>query len=225
VKRRRAAGTEFAELAAASRNPLDRPTDPFLSGKEHLMTRSRYARALAVALAAFGLWAWGAGAARAIQPTLVEVKKEKDGTFSYVFKITIDDSVVVQGGKDAPNPDFFTIYNFAGLVAGSNQQPEGWTFSTSDEGVTPFRGGKAMVNPVDTKDIPNVTWSYTGKDPLKGPKEITGFSVRTKVEGTVVGEYGVQVTRLKPGTLNPKDDRDSKEARIGAVTTPEVKAK
>jgi len=189
------------------------------------MTRSRHVQALAVAVAALGLWAWGAGTARAIQPTLVEIKKEKDGTLTYVFKITIDDSVVVQGGKDAPNPDFFTIYNVAGLVAGSNQQPDGWTFSTADEGVTPFRGGKAMINPVDTKDIPNVTWSYAGKEPLKGPKEVAGFSVRTKVENTVTGEYGVQVTRLKAGTLNPKDDRESKEARIDAVTTPEVKAK
>jgi hypothetical protein len=189
------------------------------------MTRSTYTRALAVALAALGLWAWGASAARAIQPTLVEIKKEKDGTFTYAFKITIDDSVVVQGGKDAPNPDFFTIYNFAGLVEGSNHQPEGWTFSTAESGVTPFRGGKEAINPIDTKGIPNVTWSYTGKEPLKGPKDFTGFSVRTKVEATVVGEYGVQVTRLRPGTLNAKDDRESKEARIGAVTTPEVKAK
>jgi hypothetical protein len=175
--------------------------------------------------AALALVTLASGTGRAIQPTLVEIKKETDGTFTYVFKITIDDSVIVEGGKEAPNPDFFTIYNFAGLVPGSNKQPEGWAFSTSDDGVTPLRGGKALINPVDTKNIPNLTWSYTGAKPLKGPMEVTGFSVRTKVEATIIGEYGVQVTRLRPGTLNPKSPKDAKEARIGSITTPEVKEK
>jgi hypothetical protein len=114
------------------------------------------------------------------------------------------------------------VYNFAGLVADSARQPDGWKFSTADQGVTPFRGGKAMVNPTDTEGVPNVTWSYTGSEPLTGPREITGFSVRTKVKGTVTGEYAVQVTRLKPGALKGKF---AKEARIGFIVTPAVEAK
>ena len=186
------------------------------------MMRCLRARMLVLVLIVLGLLTAASGTARAIQPTLVEIKKEEDGTFTYVFKIRIDDGVLVAGEKDAPSPDFFTIYNFAGLVPDSNKQPEGWTFSTADEGVTPLRGGKALINPTDTKGIPNVTWSWSGKA-LKGPKEITGFSVRTKVEGTMTGEYGAQVTRLKAGTLKPKNGKEAKEARIGFITTPEVK--
>jgi hypothetical protein len=185
-------------------------------------------RLAAVLVAGLGLLTLSSGAAWAIQPTLVEIKAEDDGTYTYVFKITIDDGVRVMGGKRAPDPDFFTIYNFAGLVTDSNKQPEAWTFSTADQGVTPFRGSKAMVNPTDTEGVPNVTWSYAGKEPLTGPKEITGFSVRTKIKATVTGEYAVQVTRLKPGTLNggdAKDPKEAKEARIGHITTPAVKAK
>ena len=50
--------------------------------------------------------------------------------------------------------------------------------------------------------------------------EMTGFSARSKTAGTMVGEYGAQVTRT-PGTLNPKDPKEAKEARIGSITTPE----
>jgi hypothetical protein len=67
----------------------------------------------------------------------------------------------------------------------------------------------------------HLTWSRTGPT-LKGPVEITGFAARTKTVGTMVGEYGSQVTRT-PGTLNPKEARESKEARIGSITTPELK--
>jgi hypothetical protein len=178
---------------------------------------------LAAALAGLGLLLAG-GAAQAIQPTLVEIKDEGDGTFTYVFKITIDDGVRVEAGERAPNPDFFTIYNFAGLVPNSNKQPDGWKFTTADQGVTPLRGGKALINPTDTEGIPNVTWSRTG-EPLTGPREVTGFSVRTRIKATVTGEYGVQVTRLKPGTLRAAEGKDSKEARIGFITTPKLPAK
>jgi hypothetical protein len=174
-----------------------------------------------VGLVALGLLTC-ASAARAIQPTLVEIKDEGNGTCTYVFKITIDDGVRVTGGTEAPDPDFFTLYNFVGLVADSNKEPEGWKFTTMDQGVTPLRGGKALVNPTDLEGVPNVTWSYTGTEPLTGPKEITGFSVRTRVKATTTGEYGVQVTRLEPGKLTGKQ---AKEARIGFITTPAVKTK
>jgi hypothetical protein len=196
------------------------PADWTPSGRSFSM-RHLWARFGVVCLVGLGLLTC-AGAARAIQPTLVDIKDEGDGTYTYVFKITIDDGVRVAGGAEAPEPDFFTIYNFVGLVADSNKEPEGWKFSTADQGVTPLRGGKALINPTDLAGVPNVTWSYTGAEPLTGPKEITGFSVRTKVKDTVTGEYGVQVTRLKAGKLKGKQ---AKEARIGFITTPAAKTK
>jgi hypothetical protein len=163
--------------------------------------------------------------ARAITPTLVEVKKEKDGTYTYVYQITVGKGVTVKGGTKAPAPDFFTIYNFVGLVKDSNKQPKDWKFSTADEGVTPLRGGRALINPIDVKGVPNVTWSYAGKKALVGPAKVKGtFSVRTTVTKSMTGEYGVQVTRTTPAFKAAKG-KDAKEARIGFITTPEVPKK
>jgi hypothetical protein len=82
-----------------------------------------------------------AGAALAIQPTVVQIEKNTDGTYTYHFKIKIDDSVTVESGKEAPSPDFFTIFNFDGFVPDSAKSPEGWTFSSS------FRRGRRKDSP------------------------------------------------------------------------------
>jgi hypothetical protein len=181
----------------------------------------RFLRTGCLAVTVWAVLLTSAGVAWAMQPTVVQIEKNNDGTYTYHFKIKIDDAVTVESGKEAPNPDFFTIFNFDGFVPDSAKSPEGWTFSTSTNGVTPLRGGKALVNPLDVEGIPNLPWSRTGPA-LKGPVEITGFSARTKTAGTMVGEYGSQVTRT-PGTLNPKDPNESKEARIGSITSPELK--
>jgi hypothetical protein len=178
-------------------------------------------RFLRISLLASAVLLTAASTAGAMQPTVVQIEKNGDGTYTYHFKIRIDDAVTVESGTTAPNPDFFTIFNFDGFVPNSATSPAGWTFSTSTNGVTPLRGGKAVVNPEDIEGIPNLTWSRTGPA-LKGPVEITGFSARTKTAGTMVGEYGSQVTRT-PGTVTPKEPKESKEARIGSITTPELK--
>jgi hypothetical protein len=53
--------------------------------------------------------------------------------------------------------DLFTIYDFAGFVPGTNQQPIGWSFSSALTGANP--GGFSLSeNPV----LPNLSWTYTG---------------------------------------------------------------
>jgi hypothetical protein len=162
--------------------------------------------------------------AAAIQPTVERITQESDGTFTYHFKIKVDDSIHVEGQGKEPNPDFFTIFNFTGMVPGSEKQPPGWTFSTSTNGVTPYRGGRTVLSPIDVEGVPNLTWSRTGA-PLQGPAEVSGFSVRTTIKETMVGEYGSQVTRNSPGTLTPATPTDLKEARIGSITTPKLPTK
>jgi hypothetical protein len=181
---------------------------------------ARFLRTHWLAVATWAVLSIVASTASAMQPTVVRIEKNSDGTYTYVFKIRIDDGITVESGATAPDPDFFTIFNFDGFVPDSSQSPAGWSFSTSTNGVTPLRGGKALVNPEDIEGIPNLTWSRTGAA-LKGPLEITGFSARTKTAGTMVGEYGVQVTRA-PGTVDQKDRKEAKEARIGSITTPDL---
>ena len=166
----------------------------------------------------------GVSPALGIQPTVEKISQEADGTATYHFKIKIDEAIRVEGQGKAPNPDFFTIFNFTGMVPGSEKQPPGWTFSTSTNGVTPYRGGRTVLSPVDIEGIPNLTWSRTGAA-IEGPAEISGFSVRTTVKDTIVGEYGSQVTRKSAGTLTPGAPADSKEARIGSITTPKLPPK
>jgi hypothetical protein len=161
------------------------------------------------------------GPTAAIQPTVEKIAQESDGTVTYYFKIKVDETVHVEGDGKEPNPDFFTIFNFTGMVPGSAKQPPGWTFSTSTNGVTPYRGGRTVLSPIDVEGIPNLTWSRTGA-PLQGPAEVSGFSVRTTIKERMVGEYGSQVTRNSPGTLAPGTPSDLKEARIGSITTPKL---
>jgi hypothetical protein len=178
-------------------------------------------RFLRMSLLASAVLLTAASAAWAMQPTVVKIERNGDGTYTYHFRIRIDDAITVESGTTAPNPHFFTIFNFDGFVPDSAKSPVGWAFSTSTNGVTPLRGGKALVNPEDIEGIPNLTWSRTGPA-LKGPVEISGFSAQTKTAGTMVGVYSSQVTRLS-GTVNPKEPKESKEARIGSITAPESK--
>src|SRR5208337_4030846 len=84
--------------------------------------------------------------AAAIQPTLENITQESDGTVTYHFKIKIDETVQVESRGAEPNPDFFTIFNFLGMAPGSEKQLAGWTFSTSANGVTPYRGGRTVLS-------------------------------------------------------------------------------
>lgn len=185
------------------------------------MIYKQLSRHLLVFSLTLGLGTFISSLSFAIQPTLVEVKPESDGTYTYVYKIKIDNTVLVKGGRDAPNPDFFTIFNFAGMVPGSEKQPTGWTFSTSSNGVTPIRGGRTVVSPVDVDGVPNLTWSRAGAE-VAGATEMNGFSIRTTIKETMIGEYGAQVTRKEAGTLHPQTATESKESRIGSVTTPKL---
>jgi hypothetical protein len=70
---------------------------------------------------------------------------------------------------------FFTIYDFAGYVAGSAAGPAGWTATVQDVGFRP-----SDVLPVDNASIPNITWTLeavpgtTGL--LFGPQNLGNFT-------------------------------------------------
>jgi hypothetical protein len=53
--------------------------------------------------------------------------------------------------------NYFTIYDFAGFVPGSNFEPADWSFSSQLLGITP-----TGVVPSDDPTLPNLTWTYTG---------------------------------------------------------------
>ncbi len=66
-------------------------------------------------------------------------------------------SIVLPTDSQLRSGDYFTIYDFGGLVSTSNVQPDNWTFETAASGPVP-----AGVNPADSASLPNLTWRYTG---------------------------------------------------------------
>jgi len=124
----------------------------------------------------------------AITPSLVGLPVfnpvTNDYTYSYNVQIATD-----QTASNGPVPGtttsagvnvsaslsaaYFTIYDFAGFVTGSNTQPGGWAFKSSTTGSTP-----SNVSATDNASIINLTW-YVTEGPFAGPQTINGFSARS----------------------------------------------
>ena len=64
----------------------------------------RFLRAGWLAVTIWAVLLTSAGAAWAMQPTVVQIEKNADGTYACHCKIKIDDAVTVESGKEAPNP-------------------------------------------------------------------------------------------------------------------------
>ena len=105
-----------------------------------------------------------AGVASAnIIPTNSSVTGTGPYTWNYAVTLSSDQNAVA-GPAPTTNPvgaanttgAFFTLYDFAGYVAGSCAGPAGWTCTAQAVGFTPFD-----VNPADNASLLNITWNYT----------------------------------------------------------------
>jgi hypothetical protein len=85
-----------------------------------------------------------------IIPSFVGVTPSGGNTV-WTYSIDITSQQMVTAG------DFFTIYDFGPFIAGTGNQPSGWTLTSSLLGVTP-----AHVAPTDDANILNLTWTYNG---------------------------------------------------------------
>ncbi len=110
---------------------------------------------IAAALANTAMLGISAPAHAGLIPVQVSVTPE-GGNYQFTYAIVLPTSAVLQPG------DYFTIYNFDGLVPGSatasgSLTSSNWTFSTNNVGPTP-----TGVIPADNPNIPNLTWTYNG---------------------------------------------------------------
>jgi hypothetical protein len=142
-------------------------------------------------------------AARAdIIPTLSSIDPAGSNfSWNYAANVTTDQRV--QG------TDFFTIYDFGSIVAGSNVQPTGWTFSTSLTGVTP-----AQIAPNDDPNVLNLTWTYNGTGQIGGPAPLGTFSVLTTTNQARSDDFAAQ------GTRSGGPDIGTKVNNVGVVSVP-----
>jgi len=105
------------------------------------------------ALAAFGVCS---GAQAGLIPTNVTITPDA-GNFRWTYGVDMTTNVHLQSG------DFFTIYDFGGLVTGPGNSlsnitpPAGWTVTSSMAGQNP-----PGISPVDNTAIPNLTFTYSG---------------------------------------------------------------
>jgi hypothetical protein len=113
------------------------------------MTRGKsIARLLAAAVAVVGLA--GGSAQAGLLPTSVTVFPEA-GNYRWQYAIVLPTDMKLQSGN------YFTIYDFAGLVDGTVVPPDAnWTVSTDSGRVPP------LLNPTDDPNIPNLTFTYRG---------------------------------------------------------------
>jgi hypothetical protein len=130
-----------------------------------------------------------ASASAGLLPVNVTVVPEGDNyRFSY--------SVLLQSNSILKTGDFFTIYDFNGLIDGSNQQPGGFNFTSSLTGTTPDQ-----VVPYDDPSKPNLTWTYTG-DTKTGEIILGNFSALSRYGDTDVDNFTGQSHRQVGDRVN-----------------------
>jgi hypothetical protein len=114
------------------------------------------------------------------------------GGFSYSYSIssTSPDEVV-------NDTDFFTIYDFAGYVAGSAVAPAGWTVSVQNLGIN-----VPLVSPTnpDNPTIPNLTFTAVGNKGVVN--NLGGFTATSVFGATVLGSYTSLTTNAALGNTD-----------------------
>ena len=93
----------------------------------------------------------------------VNVSVLPDGNqYRWTYNIVLPTDSQLQAG------DYFTIYDFGGLVVNSNSQPANWAFTT----LAPIPAG---VQPTDDPALPNLTWRYNGPTIVTGQIGLGNF--------------------------------------------------
>jgi hypothetical protein len=144
--------------------------------------------ASARALASLALLAALAAPARAaLIPVLVGVAPDAGG-FRWTYSVNATSDIQVNAG------DYFTVYDFAGLVPGSLQAPAGWAGATPLVGPTP-----PQILPADDPTVANLAFTYAGAGPLAGPLALGGFSAVSAYGAPTDGQFTSETHRTIDG--------------------------
>ncbi|PYL85907.1 MAG: hypothetical protein DMF17_07120 [Verrucomicrobia bacterium] len=118
----------------------------------------------------------------------------------------INYTAVVTGDQRVEAGDFFTIYDFSGLVLNSAMMPPDWSFTSLLVGVTP-----SQTDPPDDPMIRNLTWTYTGATPIIGPAALGMFSAVSTFGQLHPGYFAAEGTLIFNG---------SKVDNVGVIPVP-----
>jgi len=169
------------------------------------MTRFRLIALVAAAAALTGT----AGPARAgLLPVSVTVTPDA-GQFRWTYAIVLPTDSQLRTG------DYFTIYDFGGLVPGSLVQPDGWTSAVAKLGPTPDR-----VNPGDNPLVDNLTWTYGGPTVTSGQIGLGNFWALSSF-GTQTDSFFTATTHR---TSDGRVDTNITETVVPVPTGPNLEA-
>jgi PEP-CTERM motif len=105
-------------------------------------------------------------------PVTSSMNANNNGTYTYTYGVVLTSDSSLKSG------DYFTVFDFQGLIPNSNVQPAGWNLSVSSSGTPPG----VVVN--ENPSLPNLTWTYSGSQPVTGQLGLGNFSViSTNPEG------------------------------------------
>ncbi len=122
----------------------------------------------------------------------VHVGVAREGTdYRYTYSVMLESDTVLKPG------DYFTVYDFAGLVNGANLGPANFAYSTSNSGPTP-----TGVLPSDDPNVANLTWTYTGAQSAVGQLALGDFSAKSRYGSTRDDSFTGQTHRTVDGHLN-----------------------
>jgi len=183
------------------------------------MRHLRSTAAFGAILAAAALFAGGAVKAQ-LTPTFdVVTPSGSNFTWSYNLALGPNGELNASGVDVVPGssgPDYFTIYDFNGYVAGTAFAPVDWTISVQNVGITPV----GVTPPVDNPTVANITFTYTGGE-IVGPASFIGGIDAFGADSTVGspnagGAFSYQNRKDNPG----KPDDDKRNYGAGSLTTP-----
>lgn len=125
-----------------------------------------------------------------LMPVAVSVTPEGDN-YRWTYAIVLPTDSQLQAGN------YFTIYDFAGYVTGTESMPEGWEFSYGNVGPTP-----PGVVPDDNPDLPNLHWYYTGATITDGQIGLGNFWAISTYDGPVDSYFTARTNRTSDGRID-----------------------
>ena len=132
----------------------------------------------------------GSAAEAGLLPTSVTVTPEAD-KFRWTYAIVLPTDSQLQTGN------YFTIYDFKGLVPGSGLAPEGWEFTTANVGPTP-----PLVEPIDSPDVPNLSFKYTGPTIAAGQTGLGNFTAVSDFSDKGISFFTATTNRTSDGKID-----------------------
>jgi len=148
----------------------------------------------------------GGTASAGLLPVNVTVTPEA-GNFRWTYAVVLPTDAKLQSGN------YFTIYDFNGLVPGGEASPAGWSFSTAKVGPTPD-----LLNPNDNVDIDNLTWTYNGATIESGQIGLGNFWAVSTFENTEDSFFTASTRRTSDGVFD--NNITSTSVARGTLTPP-----